>query len=101
MAKGYWIVHVDVNNPEAYKEYQALNAIAFRKYGARFLVRAGASEVEEGKLRSRHVIVEFKDYETALACYHSPEYSAAIEKRKGASEGDFVVVEGYDGVQPG
>lgn len=100
MAKGYWIAHVDVSDPEGYKEYQAANAIAFRKYGARFLVRAGAANLPEGKLRPRHVIVEFEDYETALACYRSPEYIAAIEKRKGRSEIDLVIVEGYDGVQP-
>ena len=54
MAKGYWIAHVDVTDPEGYKEYQAANAVAFRKYGGRFLVRGGASELPVGKLRSRH-----------------------------------------------
>lgn len=100
MAKGYWIAHVDVSDPEGYKEYQASNTVAFRKYGARFLVRAGASDQPEGKLRSRHVIIEFKDYATALACYKSPEYAAALEKRKGKSEMDCAIVEGYDGEQP-
>jgi uncharacterized protein (DUF1330 family) len=76
-------------------------AVAFRKYGGRFLVRAGSSENLEGKLRSRHVIIEFKDYDTALACYRSPEYAAAIEKRKGKGEIDLAIVGGYDGVQPG
>lgn len=74
MAKGYLIVHVDVTDPEGYKEYQAANAVAFRKYGGRFLVRGGASELPVGKLRSRHVIIEFKDFATAVACYRSPEY---------------------------
>jgi uncharacterized protein (DUF1330 family) len=101
MAKGYWIAHVDVSDPEGYKDYQAANAIAFRKYGARFLVRGGASEQPEGKIRSRHVVIEFKDYVTALACYRSPEYAVAKEKRLGKGEIDLVIVEGYDGVQPG
>ncbi len=30
MAKGYWIAHVDVTDPEGYKDYQAANAVAFR-----------------------------------------------------------------------
>lgn len=101
MAKAYWIAHVDVSDPEGYKEYQAANATAFRKYGARFLVRGGAAEQPEGKTRSRHVIIEFKDYATALACYRSPEYAAAKEKRQGKGEIDLVIVEGYDGAQPG
>ena len=101
MAKGYWIAHVDVSDPEGYKNYQAANAAAFRKYGAVFLVRGGASEQPEGKIRSRHVILEFKDYATALACYRSPEYTAAKAERQGKGEIDLVIVEGYDGVQPG
>lgn len=101
MTKGYWIAHVDVSDPEGYKEYQVANAVAFRKYGGRFLARGGASELPEGKLRSRHVIIEFKDYDTALACYHSTEYAVAKEKRKGKGDLDLAVVEGYDGVQPG
>jgi uncharacterized protein (DUF1330 family) len=36
MAKGYWIVRVDVSDPEGYKAYIAANAEAFRKYGAHF-----------------------------------------------------------------
>jgi uncharacterized protein (DUF1330 family) len=100
MAKGYWIAHVDVTDPDGYKDYQAANAIAFRKYGARFLVRGGGSEQPEGRVRSRHLVIEFKDYATALACYRSPEYEAAREKRRGKGEIVLVIVEGYDGAQP-
>jgi uncharacterized protein (DUF1330 family) len=68
MAKGYWVVAVDVSDPEAYKLYVAENAKAFRKYGARFLARGGKAEAVEGSGRSRTVVLEFKDYDTALAC---------------------------------
>ncbi|MEZ5856612.1 MAG: DUF1330 domain-containing protein [Hyphomicrobiaceae bacterium] len=97
MAKGYWIAHVDVNDAEGYKEYVALNAKAFAKYGAKFLVRGGQNTVKAGKLRGRHVVLEFKDYATALACYESPEYQAAAAVRDKYSDGDVVVIEGYDG----
>jgi uncharacterized protein (DUF1330 family) len=100
MAKGYWIVRVDVTDPEAYKAYVAANAAAFRKFGARFLARAGKFEVVEGEGRSRNVVIEFNDYATALACYHSPEYAAAKALRMGAASIDIVVIEGYDGAQP-
>ena len=100
MAKGYWVASVDVNDPEGYKLYVAENAKAFRKYGARFLTRGGKAEAVEGKGRSRIVVLEFKDYETALACYRSPEYAKAIELRKGKAVADILVVEGYDGAQP-
>ena len=96
MPKAYWIAHVDVHDPDAYKAYVAANAKAFQKYGARFLVRGGKHDVMEGSARARNVIIEFKDYETALACYRSPEYAEAIKLRMPASVGDLIVVEGYE-----
>ena len=101
MAKAYWIAHVEVSDPEAYKAYVSANADAFAKYDARFLVRAGRHEVAEGTAKSRQVLLEFKDYETAMACYRSPEYQAALKLREAASTGDLVIAEGYDGPQPG
>lgn len=98
--KGYWIAAVDVTDPQKYQAYVAANAAAFRKYGARFLTRGGQSETVEGKLRSRIVVLEFKDYATALACYRSPEYAKAKALRTGASIADVCVLEGYDGPQP-
>lgn len=101
MAKGYWIARVDVSDPDAYKKYVEANAEAFAKFGARFLVRGGNFESVEGSPRSRNVVIEFPDYPTALACYRSPEYQRAITFRESASNGDLVIIEGYDGPQPG
>jgi uncharacterized protein (DUF1330 family) len=95
--KGYWIGHVDVTDLEGYKEYTVADMAPFGKFGGRFLVRGGAREVTEGKFRSRTVVLEFPSYETALACYHSPDYRAAKKLRDGRAEADFVIVEGYDG----
>ena len=97
MTKGYWIASVDVTDPEGYKEYVAANAAAFQKYGARFIVRGGRFESPEGTPRSRNVVLEFKDYETALACYRSPEYAAAKALRDGRAEANLIIIEGYDG----
>lgn len=101
MPKGYWVARVDVSNPEGYQGYVLANATAFSKYGAKFLVRGGRSEAPEGLPRSRNVVLEFRDYETALACYHSPEYSAARALREDHSVADLLIIEGYDGPQPG
>jgi hypothetical protein len=49
MSKGYWVAFADVSDAEGYKVYIAENAKAFRKYGARFLIRGGAYEAPEGK----------------------------------------------------
>ena len=101
MAKGYWIGRVDVRDADAYKNYVAKNGIAFAKYGGRFLVRGGAFEIGKGEARARNVVIEFPDYETALACWHSPEYQAALAEQKGGADVDIIVIEGYEGPQPG
>lgn len=94
MPKGYWIAHYTVKDPELYKQYLAKNAEAFAKFGGKFIVRGGRFEAIQGELKPRHVVVEFDDYATALACYHSPEYQQASKIRLAASEGDLVIVEG-------
>jgi uncharacterized protein (DUF1330 family) len=100
MPKAYWLPHLDVSNPEAYKAYQAAAAIAHDKHGGKLLVRPGRAEFPEGKLRSRSVMREFASYDDAIACYRSPEYARARPLRQPHSVADLVVVEGYDGPQP-
>jgi uncharacterized protein (DUF1330 family) len=94
MAKGYWIVRVDVANADEYAKYAVGNPTIFANFGGRFLVRAGKHTVVEGKGRARNVIVEFPDYDSALACFRSPEYQANMKLRQGHAEGDIVVIEG-------
>ena len=101
MPKAYWIAQVDVTDPEGYKVYIAENARAFRKYGARFLVRGGKAELAEGQMRQRNVVIEFPSLQAAHDCYHSPEYAVAMALRQGKSVMDLAIVEGYDGAQPG
>src|SRR6185437_513276 len=84
--KGYWIVHIDVTDPEGYKPYQAAASAAFGVFGARYLVRGGRCEVTEGRARSRCVVVEFPSYDAARACYRSAEYRAAIDLRAGKAD---------------
>jgi uncharacterized protein (DUF1330 family) len=101
MAKGYWVAHVDVRDPEGYKLYAKANAAAFAKFGGRFLVRGGTHVVKAGTARARTVVIEFPDYAAALACHECEEYRAAAKLRDAASVADLVIVEGYDGPQPG
>ncbi|NCU19712.1 DUF1330 domain-containing protein [Phaeovulum veldkampii] len=95
--KGYWIGHVTVNDPQAYEAYRQTNAVAFAKYGARFLVRGGAQDVVEGSLRPRAVVIEFPSIAAAHDCYHSPEYQAAKALRLPVSLADLCIVEGWAG----
>lgn len=101
MPKGYWIVSVDITDQEKYKAYGAANAEAFKKYGARILVRAGQFENPEGTSRGRNGIIEFPTYQAALDCWKSPEYQQARKLQLPVSTIDLVIVEGYEGPQPG
>ena len=92
--KGYWMAMVDVTDPDGYPHYVAANKAAFDKYGAKFLVRGGQGEVFEGPAATRLVVIEFEDYRTALDCYHSPEYQAALKLRQQFSTAHFAIVEG-------
>lgn len=97
MAKGYWVAHVDVGDIETYQKYIAANAVPFAEYGAKFLVRGGTQEVREGAARKRTVVLEFESYEIAVACYESAGYVQARAIRDPISNGDLVIVQGYDG----
>ena len=97
--KGYWIGHIDVFDPEGYKPYLAANQTCFSSFGARYLVRGGATEVPEGKARARTVVIEFPSYQAALACYRSDDYQAAKKLREGKGQTDLVIVEGYEGAK--
>ncbi|PZU86185.1 MAG: DUF1330 domain-containing protein [Chelatococcus sp.] len=101
MAKGYWIARVDVENEDEYAKYRALNAVAFAKYGGKFVVRGGEYKLARGEGRKHNVVLEFKDEETARACYASPEYQEAAKHLTQAGKVDLVIIGGYDGPQPG
>jgi uncharacterized protein (DUF1330 family) len=100
MAKGYWIAGVDINTPADYDEYRNRNAVAFAKFGGRFLVRGGPHACVYGRAKRHQVIIEFPTHEAALACYGSPEYQDAAQYLKRGCDVDLVIVPGYDGAQP-
>ena len=90
----YTMAHVEVTDADSYGKYAALAGPAVAKYGGEFLVRGGASEVIEGTAKSRHVIIKWADMETAKKFYYSPEYQEALSHAVGASERDYLFVEG-------
>lgn len=94
MSKGYWVVSVDITDPQTYQGYLAANKPAFDKYGAQFLARGGRYTAPEGPVGTRNVIIEFDSFETALACYQSPEYQQALQLRLASSTAHTVIVEG-------
>jgi uncharacterized protein (DUF1330 family) len=100
MPKGYWIGRVDVQDEEGYKAYAAANPAIYKKFGGRYVVRGGRFTGVEGDSRSRNVVIEFADYDTALACYRSPEYQENAKIRQAHAIADLIIIEGFDGPQP-
>jgi uncharacterized protein (DUF1330 family) len=96
MAKGYWIAHVDVRDPERYKDYVSTAKPAFERFGAKFLARGGDHQVMEGHGRARNVVIEFPSKQAALDCYNSAEYQAAKAIRVTVADADMVIVDGFE-----
>ncbi|MEM7742461.1 MAG: DUF1330 domain-containing protein [Pseudomonadota bacterium] len=97
MPKGYWIAHVEVNDPDLYVNYVEGAKAAFDKWKPTVLARGGAYVELEGAMgRSRHVVLEFESLAAAQACYASREYQAAKAHRTPVSEATIVLVEGAD-----
>ena len=95
MPKGYWIAHVNVRDPERYKDYVATAKPAFERFGARFLARGGDYQTMEGADRARNVVIEFPSKQAAIDCYNSAEYQAAKAIRVTVADADMVIVEGF------
>jgi uncharacterized protein (DUF1330 family) len=91
----YLVVDIEVTNPAQFEEYKKLAPVAMAKYGGRYLIRGGAYEAIEGDWKpQRLTVVEFDSMEKAKAFYHSPEYQAATQARKGAANMKMLLVQG-------
>ena len=94
MSKAYWIACVSVRDEQGYPEYVAAAGAALGKFDAKFIVRGGTFTTMEGSARERNVVIEFKDRETAIACYESAEYQSAKAIRQKYADADFIIIDG-------
>lgn len=94
MAKGYWVVHLDVDDAETYRTYTDFVRPFLAANGGRFVIRGGTQSVVEGAVRPRTVVVEFDSLAEAERVYHSEEYQTGMKPRLAASRADFAIVEG-------
>jgi uncharacterized protein (DUF1330 family) len=95
-AKGYWVVHSTVTDMDAFQAYVAAAGPVIAEHGGTYLMRGGQSELCEGSIRPRTVVIEFPSYAAALDCHHSPGYEAAATLRADCATFDLVIVEGYE-----
>ena len=103
MARGYWINQSDITDEAGHAVYARAVAEFLGRRGAKTLVLSQPGdrrEVVEGSVRSRQVIQEFADYQSALSAYHSDEYQEIKKLRKNTATIDLVIVEGFDPPAP-
>ena len=96
MAKGYWVVNLEVKDLDLYDEYRAFVGPFLAAHSGRFVIRGGQAEVVEGNVLPRVVVVEFPSYAAAVEAYHSADYAEGKKKRLDAGAANFVIVEGVE-----
>ena len=93
--KAYWVcIYEKIINAEKLKEYALKAKPAIEKFSGKFLVRGGKNRTNDGVDSPRIVVVEFKDYNSALECYDSKEYQEAHDILKGHAIRHHQIVEG-------
>lgn len=96
MKKGYWVVaYRAISDESAVKAYAALAVPAIQSFGGRSLT-GGTSQVKahEAGLQLRTIVIEFDNYDTALAAYESEAYQRALKALGSGAERDHRIVEG-------
>lgn len=84
--KAYWIAHVNITDTQNYQKYMEAAKSVFSEYEAKLIARTDIGENLEGQAFERHVVIEFRDMETALECYQSGSYQYAKSLRNGCCE---------------
>lgn len=93
----YVIVEVKVHDAQVYDEYKGRVQPTLEKYGGRFLVRGGKTELLEGDWNpSRMVVIEFPSADEARAWWSSPEYADPKALRQRSAVTQMILAEGVE-----
>lgn len=91
----YVLADITILDPSIYEDYRRQVPAVIEKYGGRYLVRGGASEVFEGDWPPNRVIVlEFPDMDALRRWYQSDDYQALLRIRQRAARSNLIAVEG-------
>lgn len=91
----YLIGDIQVTDGIGYEEYRQKVSAVIAKYGGRYLVRGGATEVFEGDWSPhRGVVLEFPSMAQLKTWWDSPEYLPLRALRERTATSHLVAVEG-------
>jgi uncharacterized protein (DUF1330 family) len=94
----YVIVEIDVTDPVGYEEYKNQAGASVLKYGGKYIVRGGRTEVLEGDWKPKRIVVlEFESMERAKAWLNCEEYREPRKMRHRTAKTNMILVEGNPG----
>ena len=93
----YVIVELEVTEPVEYEQYKRVAGATVEKYGGKYIVRGGKTEVLEGNWKpKRIVILEFPTTDRAKEWLNCEEYREPRKKRHATAKTNMLVIEGFD-----
>ena len=91
----YVIVEIEVVDPVGCEEYKKQAAATVHKYGGKYIVRDGSSEVLEGDWKpNRIVVLQFDSMERAKEWLNCEEYREPRKMRHRTAKANMILVEG-------
>lgn len=96
LKKDYWVVaYKSISDESAVKAYAALAGPALQSFRGRLLTgSASRTETHVAGLQQRTIVVEFDNYDIAVAAHKSEDYQKALRSLGSGAERDFRIVEG-------
>ena len=92
---GFFIIQINVTNPENYKKYKEQVTPIVKKFGGEYLIRGGQSEIAEGSWPyERTVVLKFPTYEMVKKWHDSDEYKPIRKIREDNSKCNAIIIEG-------
>lgn len=91
----YIIVEIDVHDPAGYEEYKKLAGATVAKYGGKYVVRGGRTEVLEGDWKPKRIVVlQFESAARAKEWLNCGEYREPRKMRHRTATTNMILVEG-------
>ena len=91
----YIIVEIDILDAGGYEEYKKLAGATVEKYGGKYIVRGGKTEVLEGDWKpKRMVVLQFESAQRAKEWLNCEEYQEPRKMRHRTSGTNMILVEG-------
>ena len=92
----YVIVEIEILEPVGYEEYKKQASDTVHKYGGKYIVRGGRTEVLEGDWQpKRIVILAFPTMQRAKEWLKCEEYREPRKLRHATAKTNMLLVEGF------